>query len=336
MKKNKITLGILAVALGGVSTLAMAAPQGAPKPGPKFSGQIGINAGWQSGQDFEVGSYDSRFGLNGMHFLGNTKLIYTATVHHSTYEANHYGSDLDVREAVVIAITDYGNFVASAAGQIAAYTDVVSKVDIHEVNTGNTGSHDYLFSQQRYGTQAVAYATPKWNGLQLKFNAVTPDCHSGKDLDIVGGGLYYDKGAIYAGFNYAQISGEMLGGKDTDAKGYRGVFQHRGDALTLAAVVEANVDTAGVDSTVYAASAIYKYNNLEFRLSHQFKDWDGDLDDNHLTIASAHYPVSENFSLFVEGAHYSDRLSKVEGWGPNATTIYTSDSNFNLGFITKF
>ncbi|MBV7317603.1 porin [Shewanella sp. NIFS-20-20] len=321
MKRESAVLGVI---LGLASASLMAAEQ---SPKTIFYGQLGLSAGWQDGQDFDVGAYDARFGLKGLIDLGDIKVKYVGEVQHVTAAKHTDGELLEIREAKAVVISDFGMLALAGAGESNTYADLYAPVDIQEINSGTPHSHDGLFQQSQFAKSILAYITPQWHGLQLKTAVITLTNDTGSDSDVLRLGAVYRKSGLKIAANVLKTSEQHLG-REQDYFRYAFMGEYRWGKVTLASLVEVNQDSPVGDSTVYAAAAKYFVGNWEYRLSQQYKDWQGDYDNQSISAAAVHYHFSPHFSVFTEGALYSKPVINKSG--------YTSDSNLNFGMMIRF
>ncbi|MBR9728150.1 porin [Shewanella intestini] len=299
----------------------------------KFYGELGVAAGKMHGTDLDVTAYHADVGVKGLIKYDLIQVHYFGELKYQT-QANQLDIDpLTISDSKVAIQTDYGTAVLAGHTKSGIYADLYSPVNIHEVSTGSPYSHDQLFQQAKYTKGAVGYASPRWNGLQFKTAIITANNDNDENLDVLRLSALYTKGNLKIAGNLAKIAAKQVAQED-DYDRWSIMGQYKFDNFEIAGLVEINENSPAGDNQVYVAAVKYFIDNIEVRLSHQYRLWeDADPithikpDANQLTTAGLHYHFSDNFGVFVEGSMYSDPIVKSN---------YISDDNINLGFKVRY
>ncbi len=303
---------------------------------PDVYGDILGQVRWEDGQDYQSEIHRATVGLKGKHTTEHVNVIYTLEGEYSEDLTQNVLEDQDfdtrISEANLVLVNRKLGSIFFGNSTTGTYKNLYSKVDIFESNNMHVSSNASLFRQAKSGTNQLAYATPIWNNLQFKGAVISPNNSNEEDVDIFGLRLLYNTESFSLVLNRAEVSDKQLPPNNSDDYvRWALASSYTIDSVKLGALIELNNDDVvqqGGDSTVYAVSGQYAFDNVTLKLGVQHKAYDTETSsyqDHSLYLASASYAFSNQFSAYVEVAEYSEDFD-----GEN------HNDNVNIGLNVKF
>ncbi|GAA4875263.1 hypothetical protein GCM10023333_05650 [Ferrimonas pelagia] len=290
-----------------------------------ISGKIGIHSLLQSGKDLQTSTYLSSITGNGNYSSDWGNVITTFTGDYSDYANDE--NKVNIREAsMVIKTKKFGSFY-SGKGQSGQYNTMYKYIDVHNFNSFHPDTSSQLFRQSQYGNNVFAYISPwletAYGKFQTRVSVPTPFNESGNTFDVLSARLLYNHNNFIFRVNRVETSKEALSQENNYVR-WASVVGHQWQHLHAAFLFESGKHDPKGYEDVFGLALTGLYENWKLAISLQSESRSDQIKNRKISIASATYYFDEHFSLFLEGANYSEAINN------------NSDSNLSLGIVMNF